>query len=246
MDPQQRLALQVAYEAIESSGYCSLPTQEKEVDVGCYLGVGSVDYEENVASDNASAFSATGTLRAFISGRISHFFGWTGPSITFDTACSSSAVAIHTALREHSNGPLTSSKPLSKGSHQRASATYPILLSARSPKSLELYINALKSYLPKVDTSLGALAYNIFRRQNSSFEHRATFIATDTKTLASVLNSSDKQRLGQTVRTGKSPVVLCFGGQTGRTVTISRDLYDGCDLLRYHLVSPKSSMSWLR
>jgi acyl transferase domain-containing protein len=156
-----------------------------------------------------------------------------------------SNVAI--ALREHSNDLLaSSSKPLSKGSHQRASAAYPILLSARSPKSLELYINALKTYVPKVDTSLGALAYNIFRRQNSSFEHRAAFIATDTETLASILSSSDKQWLGQTVRTGKSPVVLCFGGQTGRTVTISRDLYDGCDLLRYHLVSPKSSLSWLR
>lgn len=99
MDPQQRLALQVAYEALESSGYCSLPPAEKKTEVGCYLGVGSVDYEENVASENANAFSATGTLRAFISGRISHFFGWTGPSITFDTACSSSAVAIHTACK---------------------------------------------------------------------------------------------------------------------------------------------------
>lgn len=99
MDPQQRLALQVAYEALESSGYCSLPSAEKETDVGCYLGVGSVDYEGNVASENANAFSATGTLRAFISGRISHFFGWTGPSITLDTACSSSAVAIHTACK---------------------------------------------------------------------------------------------------------------------------------------------------
>ena len=99
MDPQQRLALQVVYEALESSGYCSLPTQQKTVDVGCYLGVGSVDYEENVACHDANAFSATGTLRAFISGRVSHFFGWTGPSITLDTACSSSAVAIHTASK---------------------------------------------------------------------------------------------------------------------------------------------------
>jgi hypothetical protein len=98
MDPQQRLALQVAYEALESSGYFS-SALEKESDVGCYLGVGAVDYEDNVASENANAFSAKGTLRAFITGRISHFFGWTGPSITFDTACSSSAVAIHTAAR---------------------------------------------------------------------------------------------------------------------------------------------------
>jgi acyl transferase domain-containing protein len=54
-------------------------------DIGCYLGVGAVDYEDNVASEDANAFSATGTLRAFISGRISHYFGWSGPSITFDT-----------------------------------------------------------------------------------------------------------------------------------------------------------------
>ncbi|KAI1130705.1 hypothetical protein F5Y10DRAFT_262854 [Nemania abortiva] len=99
MDPQQRLALQVAYEALESSGYHSLLPSNKRKDVGCYLGVGSVDYEDNVASEDANAFSATGTLRAFISGRINHFFDWSGPSITFDTACSSSAVAIHTACR---------------------------------------------------------------------------------------------------------------------------------------------------
>lgn len=99
MDPQQRLALQVAYEALESSGYCSTVPTSIEANVGCYLGVGSVDYEDNLACHDANAFSATGTLRAFISGRISHFFGWTGPSITFDTACSSSAVAIHTACR---------------------------------------------------------------------------------------------------------------------------------------------------
>ncbi|KAH8886520.1 ketoacyl-synt-domain-containing protein [Thozetella sp. PMI_491] len=99
MDPQQRLALQVAYEALESSGYYSLPPEQQVTNVGCYLGIGTVDYEQNVASENANAFSATGTLRAFASGRISHFFGWTGPSITMDTACSSSAVAIHTACK---------------------------------------------------------------------------------------------------------------------------------------------------
>ncbi|KAL8838460.1 MAG: hypothetical protein Q9170_002135 [Blastenia crenularia] len=99
MDPQQRLALQVAYEALESSGYYHLPAPRMETDLGCYLGVGSVDYEANVASEDANAFSALGTLRSFISGRISHFFGWEGPSITFDTACSSSTVAIHTACK---------------------------------------------------------------------------------------------------------------------------------------------------
>ena len=99
MDPQQRLLLQVAYEALESSGYCGLPPEERPDDIGCYVGVGSVDYGDNVASQDATAFSATGTLRAFISGKVSHEFGWTGPSITYDTACSSSAVAIHSACK---------------------------------------------------------------------------------------------------------------------------------------------------
>lgn len=99
MDPQQRLLLQVVYEALESSGYYGPRQDGPPSAVGCYVGVGSVDYDDNVASENATAFSAVGTLRAFISGRVSHYFGWSGPSITYDTACSSSAVAIHSACK---------------------------------------------------------------------------------------------------------------------------------------------------
>ncbi|KAL5341117.1 hypothetical protein BJX70DRAFT_406414 [Aspergillus crustosus] len=100
MDPQQRLALEVAYEALESAGYFGLRSSRREQisDVGVYLGVGSVDYGDNVASHDANSFSALGTLRAFISGRLSHYFGWSGPSITYDTACSSGLVAIHAAV----------------------------------------------------------------------------------------------------------------------------------------------------
>ncbi|KAI1742638.1 beta-ketoacyl synthase [Xylaria scruposa] len=97
MDPQQRVALQVAYEALESSGYYR--NDRRPEDVGCYFGVLSVDYEDNVESEDATAFSALGTLRAFVSGRLSHQFGLTGPSVTVDTACSSAAVAIHTACQ---------------------------------------------------------------------------------------------------------------------------------------------------
>ena len=99
MDPQQRLLLHVAYEAMESCGYFGLRSNEQTSDIGCYFGVGAVDYGDNVASHDATAFSALGTLRAFISGKVSHHFGWTGPSITYDTACSSSAVAIHSACK---------------------------------------------------------------------------------------------------------------------------------------------------
>ncbi|KAM4067159.1 acyl transferase domain-containing protein [Hirsutella rhossiliensis] len=103
MDPQHRLALHLAYEALESGGHFN-PSSSATDNVGCYLGMSSCDYEDNVNAQAATAFSFTGTARAFASGRISHFFGLTGPSMLVDTACSSSAVAIHTACKAIQSG----------------------------------------------------------------------------------------------------------------------------------------------
>jgi acyl transferase domain-containing protein/acyl carrier protein len=97
MDPQQRLLMEVAYQAVESAEYTGTAGSKAKRDIGCYIGACSNDYNDNVASHQPNAFSSLGTLRAFLSGKISHFFGWTGPSITYDTACSSSAVAIQAA-----------------------------------------------------------------------------------------------------------------------------------------------------
>lgn len=97
MDPQQRLLLEVSYQALESSGFFG--PREPDLDVGCYIGVCASDYNDNVASHPSNAFSALGTLRAFVPGRVSHFFGLTGPSIGLDTACSASAVAIDAACK---------------------------------------------------------------------------------------------------------------------------------------------------
>ena len=96
-DPQQRLMLQVAYQAVEQSGW--FQTQRKDGHVGCYIGVGLVDYEQNIASHPPNAYTATGNLKSFVAGKISHHFNWTGPAQTIDTACSSSAVAIHQACK---------------------------------------------------------------------------------------------------------------------------------------------------
>jgi 3-oxoacyl-(acyl-carrier-protein) synthase len=101
-DPQHRLVLQLAYQAVEQSGYFA--TSDFKKHIGCYVGVGNVDYADNIAGYDANAYSATGNLRAFIAGKVSHYFGWTGPSLTIDTACSSSAVAIHQACRAIING----------------------------------------------------------------------------------------------------------------------------------------------
>lgn len=102
MDPQQRILLQAAYQAVESSGY--LTERDAPEDVGCYIGVATTDYHDNIASHAPTAFSAIGELRAFLCGRISHHFGWTGPSMTYDTACSASMVAIDAACRSIQTG----------------------------------------------------------------------------------------------------------------------------------------------
>uniref|UniRef100_A0A8H7NLY2 Carrier domain-containing protein n=1 Tax=Bionectria ochroleuca TaxID=29856 RepID=A0A8H7NLY2_BIOOC len=101
-DPQQRQVLQVVYQAVEQSGYFSSLSRHpkgEDLNIAFYLGVGLDDYEKNIACHPANAYSATGNLRSFGAGKVSHYFGWTGPSLTLDTACSSSAVAVHHACR---------------------------------------------------------------------------------------------------------------------------------------------------
>jgi acyl transferase domain-containing protein/acyl carrier protein/nucleoside-diphosphate-sugar epimerase/SAM-dependent methyltransferase len=101
-DPQQRMIMQLAYQALEQSGYFSMPISKP--DVGCFVGVGLSDYEDNVACHAPTAYTATGNLRSFVAGKVSHFFGWLGPSLTIDTACSSSAVAVHNACQSILSG----------------------------------------------------------------------------------------------------------------------------------------------
>ncbi|KAH1614543.1 hypothetical protein KXX21_001429 [Aspergillus fumigatus] len=99
MDPQQRLMLQTAYQAVAQAGHFVQDPSRRTRRVGCYIGVSNVDYENHVACHPANAYSATGTLKSFVAGKVSHFFGWTGPSLTIDTACSGAAVALHQACQ---------------------------------------------------------------------------------------------------------------------------------------------------
>ncbi|PYH98411.1 hypothetical protein BO71DRAFT_371050 [Aspergillus ellipticus CBS 707.79] len=106
-DPQQRQMLQVAYQAVEQSGYFTTPKSDKDRKIGCYIGVCAADYEYNVACHPPNAFMATGNLKSFVAGKISHWFGWTGPGLCIDTACSSSLVAVHQACQAILSGDCT-------------------------------------------------------------------------------------------------------------------------------------------
>ncbi|KAI0919364.1 Type I Iterative Polyketide synthase (PKS) [Taiwanofungus camphoratus] len=99
MDPQQRVLLHVAYHALENAGYVPNATPCFNPDTfATYVGVATNDYVQNLRND-IDVYYSTGTLQAFLSGKVSYAFGFSGPSMVIDTACSSSMVAIHQACR---------------------------------------------------------------------------------------------------------------------------------------------------
>ncbi|KAF9631050.1 conidial yellow pigment biosynthesis polyketide synthase [Lasiodiplodia theobromae] len=99
MDPQQRLLLLAALDALEDAGYSPDATESFLRDsMGVYVGVATGDYTDNTR-DDIDVYYSPGTLRAFLSGRISYSFQLKGPSVVIDTACSSSAVALYQACR---------------------------------------------------------------------------------------------------------------------------------------------------
>ena len=106
MDPQQRLVLEVAWEALEDAGLTKTELAGSQTSV--YMGVHShsVDYAlyQYAVPDAIDIYTGTGTAHNVIAGRLAYLFDLRGPSLTVDTACSSSLVAIHLAcksLRDH-------------------------------------------------------------------------------------------------------------------------------------------------
>ncbi|KAK4215595.1 hypothetical protein QBC37DRAFT_281428 [Rhypophila decipiens] len=107
MDPQQRMLLTAAHNALSDAGYVpdSTPTFDRS-SMGCYVGLATGDYTANLGSnaDNIDVYYSSGTLRAFAAGRISYFYKWSGPAMVTDTACSSSMVSIYQAVRALQGG----------------------------------------------------------------------------------------------------------------------------------------------
>ncbi|KAK1783530.1 putative polyketide synthase [Copromyces sp. CBS 386.78] len=97
-DPMQRMALTTAYEALEMSGYVPNRTPSTKLDrIGTFYGQTSDDWREINAAQEVDTYFITGGVRAFGPGRINYHFGFSGPSLNIDTACSSSAAALQVA-----------------------------------------------------------------------------------------------------------------------------------------------------
>lgn len=95
LDPQQRMLLEVAWEALENSGYP--PDEFSRSRTAVYVGAMNHDYlhRQLAAGDPLGAYAGTGSGASFLAGRLSYYFGFQGPSLAIDTACSSALVAIH-------------------------------------------------------------------------------------------------------------------------------------------------------
>ena len=104
MDPQQRILLELTWEALENA---HLPASELRGEaVGVFMGSTTNDYAMLMASDPSAAhpYALTGSSPSILANRISYAFDFRGPSITMDTACSSSLVSIHQAVRALRDG----------------------------------------------------------------------------------------------------------------------------------------------
>ncbi|WP_331757501.1 SDR family NAD(P)-dependent oxidoreductase (plasmid) [Streptomyces sp. NBC_01387] len=99
IDPQQRMLLETAWQALEHANVD--PTPLRRGNGGVYVGASSVDYAlelDSLPYEELDGHLASGITLFPLSGRISYFLGWRGPSISVDTACSSSLAALHMAV----------------------------------------------------------------------------------------------------------------------------------------------------
>ncbi len=99
MDPQQRIVLELAWEALEHAGIP--PRDLGGTDTGVFMGVGADDYGRRLLEDlpRIEAWTGIGSAYCAVANRVSYVLDLRGPSVAVDTACSSSLVAIHLATQ---------------------------------------------------------------------------------------------------------------------------------------------------
>ncbi|MET7771700.1 SDR family NAD(P)-dependent oxidoreductase [Nocardia sp. NPDC005366] len=106
MDPQHRLVLEVAWEALENAGIA--PDSLRGSATGVFVGMTGGDYERIASAAHGTAmidaYVATGNAGNFGANRLSYALGLQGPSMVVDTACSSSLVAVHLAVQSLRTG----------------------------------------------------------------------------------------------------------------------------------------------
>ncbi|PIQ23356.1 beta-ketoacyl synthase [bacterium (Candidatus Blackallbacteria) CG17_big_fil_post_rev_8_21_14_2_50_48_46] len=108
MDPQQRILLELVWEALEQAGI--LPTSLEGSETGIFVALSGSDYAQRSlfgGPQSRDGTSVTGSAFSVAAGRIAYLLGTEGPALTIDTACSSSLTAIHQACQSLRNGEIS-------------------------------------------------------------------------------------------------------------------------------------------
>ena len=111
MDPQQRLILETAWEAMEDAGL--VPAHLAGSQTGVFIGIGLNDYgriqvpDQTLDPSLVNNYDLSGNALCITANRLSYLIDFRGPSMAIDTACSSSLVAVHVACRSLRNGEST-------------------------------------------------------------------------------------------------------------------------------------------
>nr|WP_275440470.1 beta-ketoacyl synthase N-terminal-like domain-containing protein [Vibrio sp. Of7-15] len=107
MDPDQRLFLETAWQALEDAGHCGEGIKGSKTGMFCgFSNDFGEDYRrliETLAPD-APEIAIVGNIKSVIASRLSYILDLKGPSLLVDTACSSSLVALHLACRSLRSG----------------------------------------------------------------------------------------------------------------------------------------------
>ena len=106
MDPQHRLLLEVAWEALEDA--LIPPDSLAGSPTGVFVGMCNYDYSQFAAgAEGADGYAGIGGAPSIAAGRIAYLLGLTGPAMVLDTACSSSLVSVHLAVQALRRGECT-------------------------------------------------------------------------------------------------------------------------------------------
>jgi len=99
MDPQQRILLELTWEALERAAID--PRSLLNTQTGIFLGISNSDYGRMLIEEpcRVDGYTGVGAAASIAAGRLAYFLGTHGPAVVLDTACSSSLVAVHEAVQ---------------------------------------------------------------------------------------------------------------------------------------------------